>query len=302
MNSVIREATARQIVHRAMTIIKHSVNVMDEHGIIIASGDPHRLRQRHEGAVLALTENRIIEIDAASARQLRGVRPGINLPVVFDNRVVGVVGISGEPEQVRAYAELVRMAAEMILEQAALLEQNQWENRYRQEIAARLIAPTRDSAALASMAAWLDLDLSRPRVAVILQLTDSKHQHQRQLLTSLENSQPDILVTLYGINQLVLLVPLGNISPAKDPYHTVRRWLRQLPTLIDRQKVARVLVGGIFSGDDGLYRSWSSAQAIQAAAPRLRLNDWVVYYHQHLLTALFNDFAGSWQAQELCAS
>ncbi len=42
--------------------------------------------------------------------------------------MVGVIGISGEPDKVQAYAELVRMAAELILEQAEMLEQNQWEN------------------------------------------------------------------------------------------------------------------------------------------------------------------------------
>lgn len=100
--------TARQIVQRAMKIIPYSVNVMDEHGVIIASGEPSRLRQRHEGAILALKENRIVEIDSATANQLKGVRSGINLPISFHEQLIGVVGITGEPEEVRAYAELVK--------------------------------------------------------------------------------------------------------------------------------------------------------------------------------------------------
>ena len=137
--SDLSEAVARQIVHRAMKIIGHSVNVMDAHGMIIASGDAARVHQRHEGAVLALAENRLIEIDEAAASQLRGVRPGINLPIAFQRRVIGVVGISGAPSEVRAYGELVRMAAELIVEQAALLEQNQWEKRYRETLVQQLI-------------------------------------------------------------------------------------------------------------------------------------------------------------------
>lgn len=43
----LAEATARQIVQRAMSIISHSVNVMDSNGVIIASGNPSRLFQRH---------------------------------------------------------------------------------------------------------------------------------------------------------------------------------------------------------------------------------------------------------------
>lgn len=59
----LAEAAARQIVQRAMSIISHSVNVMDSNGVIIASGNPSRLFQRREWVVLALTENPVVEID-----------------------------------------------------------------------------------------------------------------------------------------------------------------------------------------------------------------------------------------------
>lgn len=79
----LNDALAHQIVSRAMKILSFSVNVMDERGLIIASGNPERLHQRHEGAVLALTENRVVEISEATARELKGVRPGINLPIAY---------------------------------------------------------------------------------------------------------------------------------------------------------------------------------------------------------------------------
>ncbi len=51
-----------------------------------------------------------------------------------------VIGISGEPTEVRAYAELVKkMAAELMVEQMALLDQNQWEKCYREELANQLL-------------------------------------------------------------------------------------------------------------------------------------------------------------------
>ena len=118
----LNDNLARQIVARAMKILSFSVNVMDEHGLIIASGNPERIHQRHEGAVLALTENRVVEISEATALQLKGVRPGINLPISYQGELIGVIGISGDPEEVRAYAELVRMTAELILEQAAITD------------------------------------------------------------------------------------------------------------------------------------------------------------------------------------
>ncbi len=85
----LNDTLARQIVSRAMKILSFSVNVMDEHGLIIASGNPERLHQRHEGAVLALTENRVVEISDATARELKGVRPGINLPIAYQGSCSG---------------------------------------------------------------------------------------------------------------------------------------------------------------------------------------------------------------------
>ena len=101
----------------------------------------------------------MVEIDRATAEHLKGVRPGINLPFSFRNQRVGVIGISGEPAEVRAYAELVKMAAEMMVEQAALLDQHQWEKRYREELANQLLQPQPNNASLEAMAAYLGLDL-----------------------------------------------------------------------------------------------------------------------------------------------
>ncbi|WVM90882.1 sugar diacid recognition domain-containing protein [Halopseudomonas pachastrellae] len=51
---------------------------------------------------------------------LAGVKPGINLPLLHAGRLVGVLGITGDPEQVRPFAELLRMTAEMLVEQRVL--------------------------------------------------------------------------------------------------------------------------------------------------------------------------------------
>ena len=112
----ISKTTAQNIVNRAMKVIGKSVNVMDERGIIIASGNAGRLGQRHPGAPLALRDNKIVEIDRELAEQWRyEALPGINLPITYLGKPLGVVGISGVPAEVRPYAELVKMTADMII-------------------------------------------------------------------------------------------------------------------------------------------------------------------------------------------
>ncbi|HMU17861.1 MAG TPA: sugar diacid recognition domain-containing protein, partial [Thauera aminoaromatica] len=59
---------AQSIVDRAMQILRTNVNVMDERGLIIASGDRARIGSRHEGALLVLAQGRAVEVDAAVAQ------------------------------------------------------------------------------------------------------------------------------------------------------------------------------------------------------------------------------------------
>ena len=96
---------AQDIVTRTMKIIDTNINVMDGKGRIIGSGDEERLGEFHEVVLLALSHGRIVDIDDAVARQLHGVKPGINLPLRLEGEIVGVIGLTGNPGQLRQYGE-----------------------------------------------------------------------------------------------------------------------------------------------------------------------------------------------------
>ncbi|HEJ7890588.1 TPA: helix-turn-helix domain-containing protein [Serratia liquefaciens] len=295
---LLAESTARQIVQRAMSIISHSVNVMDSNGVIIASGNPSRLFQRHEGAVLALTENRVVEIDAVTAAHLKGVRPGINLPFSFHSQQVGVIGISGEPAQVRAYAELVKMAAEMMVEQAALLDQHQWEKRYREELANQLLQPQPASGSLEAMAAYLGLDLQQPRIVWIAELQDTRPHLLRELLTELEQTQREALIAITGFNEMILLRP-ASLVQGEWNVKQERKQAQQLQSQLQSRFNLRLIVGGFFSGEAGLHRSSLTARATQAMAKRLKLRHKTLFYQDYPLPSLLCDLGEDWRAQEL---
>ena len=94
---------AQDIVARTMRIIDTNINVMDARGRIIGSGDRERIGELHEGALLVLSQGRVVDIDDAVARHLHGVRQGINLPLRLEGEIVGVIGLTGEPENLRKY-------------------------------------------------------------------------------------------------------------------------------------------------------------------------------------------------------
>lgn len=297
----LEEATARQIVQRAMSIIHHSVNVMDNHGVIIASGNAARLYQRHEGAVLALTENRVVEIDAATALNLKGVQPGINLPFRFRNQLVGAIGISGDPAEVRAYGELVKMAAELIVEQAAILDQHQWEKRYREELANQLLQGQSEPGSREAMAAYLGLDLQQPRIVWIAELLGKQPQVPqalRELLAELEMTQRGALIAMTSFNELVLLRP-ASLKQGRWDAQQERKQAQQLQHELQKRFDLRLIVGGFFTDDEGVYRSMLTARAAQTLARRLKLSQRTLFYDDYPLPSLLCDLGEDWRVQEL---
>ncbi|EPN13600.1 sugar diacid recognition, partial [Pseudomonas syringae pv. actinidiae ICMP 19070] len=124
-------ALAQDIVDRAMAILPYNVNVMDYLG--------ERLCTRHEGAQRVLANGQVVEIDSLAALRLGGVKPGVNLPLMLDHQLVGVLGITGEPDEVRVYGELVKMTAEMLMEQRRQQADLQWRAQRSEDLLARLL-------------------------------------------------------------------------------------------------------------------------------------------------------------------
>lgn len=162
---------AQDIVDRAMAILPCNVNVMDCLGIIIGSGEPERLYTRHEGAQLVLANRRVVEIDSHAARQLDGVRAGVNLPLLLDDKLIGVLGISGEPDEVRVYAELVKMTAEMLMENRRQQADRQWRQQRGEDLLSRLLLGDSNTHLIAE-AEQLGLQPQVPRQAVVFELPE----------------------------------------------------------------------------------------------------------------------------------
>lgn len=105
---------AQKIVKEMMQVIPYNINVMDENGVIIGSGDIKRIGEIHEGAREAI-ESRVIN-EVYNPKE--GMKPGVNEPIIMNEKVIGVVGITGYPDDVRRFSKLVRVTAVLLIEQS----------------------------------------------------------------------------------------------------------------------------------------------------------------------------------------
>jgi len=123
---------AEKIVIKTMNVLGKNINIMNSQGIIIGSGDQKRLNTFHEiaGKVIKKQESIIIKEDEIEDYQ--GVRAGINLPILFNEEIIGVVGITGKASEVSGYGKLVKNMVELILQQEFLRHEIEIDNRARE--------------------------------------------------------------------------------------------------------------------------------------------------------------------------
>lgn len=299
---------ARAIVERTMAIIPFSVNVMDERGVIIASGSPERIGEVHPGAQLALTRRATVEIDAADVSGLPGAKPGINLLLTVRGDVCGVVGLTGKPDEVRQFGALVRLTAEMILEQSQLVCELQREKRYREEFVVQLVHGTGVSAA--SMEAWaarLGVDLSRPRAMVVAQVPDVGERVEL-VLAALQQAQaelvrrwPALLTAVISPGELAMLTPFDMAgAPAARAAHARARLAELNAVVREAQPFAATLALGIaLPGLDGAAASYASARETARVGKLKAPADEVFSYFDLSLPVLLSGLKSGWQAEQL---
>lgn len=291
----LNNVLAQGIVKRAMQIIPYSVNVMDENGVIIASGDICRLGQRHLGAVQVLRKNQIIEIDEQLEKQWHfEVKQGINVPITYLNNNIGVVGISGKPELVREYAKLVKMAAELIVEQAAQLEKERWQSRYKEEFVLGVAKATLSPEQIEQQSTFFGLRYDVPYMAVLLKLAEPTAEKLQLLLTYLSHYHPKVATAIVDLQKIVIFQPLDQHEILKK----TKFWKSYLPPEFAEES-CQIIVGNEVSSLIDMQYSYQNAWQTLLYAEKMHLRKQLLFFEEYRMPALLADFAQSWQAKIL---
>ena len=304
---LLNAALAQEIANRTMAIIGCNINVIDASGTVIGSGDAERIGQQHEGALLALSQQRTVEIDEAMALQLHGVRPGINLPLRLAGQIVGVVGLTGLPDAVRHYGELVRMTAEMSLEQARLIQALGRDTRYREELVLQLIkGETTPQPELDAWAQKLGVDIQRPRVVAVIEVDsgtlgiDAALAELQELQTLLSTPERDNLVATVSLTELVVLKPALDHHGRWNPEEHRLRVHDLLTRVASQSRLGvRIALGQYFDAGNAIALSYQSAITTLQIGKSRRPDQASFFYQDLSLPVLLAGLNSGWQAAQL---
>ncbi|WP_435922966.1 CdaR family transcriptional regulator [Paenibacillus sp. DYY-L-2] len=132
----LSEKQAQDIVDKMMRDIPYNINIMNDKGVIVGSGKKERVGTVHRGAVKALSTGKMVEVWEDG----RYEKKGTNEPIVIGEELVGVIGITGNPDEVRPFCNIVRTTVSLLIEQKTALERQAHEANRKKAFLEMLLA------------------------------------------------------------------------------------------------------------------------------------------------------------------
>lgn len=170
---IITADIGQPIVDQMIKVIDYNVNIMNNKGIIVASGDRSRIHQIHQGAIEAIELKRERIIHTTDYENMMGTVMGINVPIEINNNIVGVVGITGDPTKIYKYIHIIKVTVESLLKQQLLIEQLRYKQTELQEWIQNLADESfNDFSLLNSKAEYLNIDMNIKCSIVVIEIKD----------------------------------------------------------------------------------------------------------------------------------
>ncbi|MEH7076130.1 CdaR family transcriptional regulator [Neobacillus drentensis] len=209
MAALILPELAEKIVKEVRKLIGEDIIVVNTEGDIIASTDMERVGTFHEGALLTAQKKRKLIITEEDQLKLAGVKAGINFPIFFQHDVIGVLGITGDPNKVTPFGEIIRKMTELLISENYYAEQHDWHTRAIESFVMDWVQSKEWDDPFINRAKLLAIDLKAKRTVVIIEFLGLNSPLSRDSWSSIfnrfqENTQEVVART--GNERMVLLI------------------------------------------------------------------------------------------------
>jgi carbohydrate diacid regulator len=158
------------VVKETMKRLGRNINIFDHNGIVLSSGDKIRIDTFHEGALQVVTTGSPLIITSDDVKSFRGVKPGINFPIFNQDEIIGVVGISGPPEEIEDFGSLVVLMTELLIKQQLLSHEVEWKFRTSETVMEELLSEQLNQPKINQKLLVLNKSLSAPYFPIALSL------------------------------------------------------------------------------------------------------------------------------------
>lgn len=293
----LNEYTAGKIVERSYAIVGFPINVMNDKGIIVASSDPSRINTVHDGAVEVLRTGNAVKLDKLGAERIKGAKEGINIPIIFQSKIIGVIGVSGPIQVVEELAQLVNMATELILENLELMSKLHTDRKHKEDLLELLIKPNHpDNDYVDNLSQFIKYDLTGRKVVAIIKISNVEMMTAtlfQELIDEIYMYDKGLLVSTFSMFKREIVV-------LKNSDKNNSQWIRELVRYMESHKglTIRASLGGEFPELDGIPLSYQTARL--ALENRMDARKKVVCYSDDIVKYQFGTLENTpWIKQQL---
>jgi len=165
------KSSCMKIVQEISNIIGERVNMMDHEGMIIASTDPARIGTFHAGAK-RVVEEKLEMLTIHGNEEYEGAKPGLNLPIEFQNDIIGVIGVTGPEKKVGKYGQIIKKMTEILLLDIAMRQEMDVEQRIRARFLNDWIhgLPQEINRQMVESGRQLGIDITNPRRILLVSI------------------------------------------------------------------------------------------------------------------------------------
>lgn len=204
---------AETFIKRFIQYIPYQINIMNEKGIVIASSDKSRVGSFHEVAYKILKTDNLMILTEHDTGYI-GVQYGVNSAVLYHGEKAGVIGLTGNPYEVRDMISLLRIALEQMLEYELGRNDDNYRGNLRTQFIHMLLyedtAHTRSELSFLSTQLGYRIDVKRIPILITCSM-DTQHDFTNSLVKCCSVSDQDIVIKL-TIGQVLIFKSFPDMS------------------------------------------------------------------------------------------
>ncbi|MBC8587533.1 CdaR family transcriptional regulator [Paratissierella segnis] len=177
------ESIAQDLVDATSSLLcGRTVNIMNQEGIIVASSDKKRIGDFHQGAADVIAKGKTVRIYKEELKDYPGSKEGINMPMTDNEKIIGVVGVYGNPDEVEDTANLLRVYVELYFKQIAHTVKQEVEEEIRGDILKLLLSGEKiELSSVSKLSSVIMLDSNLPLTCIIIKPCNKKDKVARAL-------------------------------------------------------------------------------------------------------------------------
>ena len=226
------KSSCMKIVQEISNIIGERVNMMDHEGMIIASTDPARIGTFHAGAK-RVVEEKLESLTIHGNEEYMGAKPGLNLPIEFQNDIIGVIGVTGPEKKVGKYGQIIKKMTEILLLDIAMRQEIDVEQRIRARFLNDWIhgQPQEINRQMVENGRQIGIDITDPRRILLVSVIPRRGPANVALQRSIDTAEGSVRKILSPLTEpivfksgsaLVCLVPRVDDARMLDYAKTVK--------------------------------------------------------------------------------